>query len=123
LPNFRRADLLALRSDGRFICIEVKSGVRDFLADEKWQEYRPFSDALYFAVDADFPLDLLPLDTGIILADTEDAELLREAPWHLLPSVRRRALTQRFATLAAFRLATLQDPGGLAAQRALLLVE
>ncbi|MGH7210795.1 MAG: MmcB family DNA repair protein, partial [Acetobacteraceae bacterium] len=48
LPNGRRADILALRADGGFACIEVKSGVRDFLADDKWPEYRAFCDRLYF---------------------------------------------------------------------------
>src|ERR1700723_50067 len=68
LPNGRRADILALRPDGGFACIEVKSGLRDFLTDSKWPEYRDYSDALYFAVDEDFPLDLLPGETGLIVA-------------------------------------------------------
>ena len=38
LPNGRRADILALRPDGGFTCIEVKSGVRDFLTDGKWPD-------------------------------------------------------------------------------------
>ena len=38
LPNGRRADILALRPDGGFACIEVKSGARDFLTDAKWPE-------------------------------------------------------------------------------------
>src|ERR1700722_11471563 len=67
LPNFRRADILALRPDGGFVCIEVKSGPRDFLVDAKWPDYRAYSDALYFAVDADFPQELLPQDTGLIV--------------------------------------------------------
>ena len=64
LPNGRRADILALRPDGDFVCVEVKSGVADFVVDAKWPEYRDFSDALYFAVDADFPRELLPADVG-----------------------------------------------------------
>jgi hypothetical protein len=112
LPNGRRADLLALRPDGGFVCIEVKSGERDFLADEKWPEYRDFSDALYFAVDAEFPRELLPEDTGLIVAWEGMADLLREAPGHPLPPARRRALLQRFAALAAGRLAAMEDPEG-----------
>ena len=68
LPNGRRADILALRPDGCFACIEVKSGPRDFLTDLKWQDYREFADELFFAVDADFPQDLLPAETGLIVA-------------------------------------------------------
>jgi hypothetical protein len=123
LPNFRRADLLALRPDGGLVCIEVKSGARDFLADQKWPEYRDFADALYFAVDPDFPLDLLPSETGLILAHGTEAEIARPAPSHPLSPGRRRSLTQRFAMLAATRLAARDDPAGVAALRTALLVE
>ena len=123
LPNGRRADILALRPDGCFACIEVKSGPRDFLTDLKWPDYREFSDALFFAVDVDFPQDLLPAETGLIVAAGLEADLLREAPSHPLPGARRRALMQRFAWLAAGRLAALEDPGGVADLRAALRVE
>jgi hypothetical protein len=123
LPNGRRADILALRQDGCFACIEVKSGPRDFLTDLKWQDYREFADELFFAVDADFPQALLPAETGLIVAAGLEAELLRDAPSHPLPATRRRALLHRFALLAAARLATLEDPGGVAELRAALSVE
>ena len=123
LPNGRRADILALRPDGGFACIEVKSGLRDFLTDSKWPEYRDYSDALYFAVDEDFPLDLLPGETGLIVAAGGMAELIREAPEHPLPPVRRRGLLRQFAWLAALRLAALEDPAGAADLRAALRVE
>ena len=80
LPNGRRADILALRPDGGFVCIEVKSGPRDFLVDAKWPDYRDYADALFFAVDADFPQDLLPAEVGLIVAAGLEAELLRDAP-------------------------------------------
>ncbi len=120
LPNGRRADILALRPDGCFACIEVKSGPRDFLTDLKWQDYRAFSDELFFAVDADFPQELLPAETGLIVAAGLEAELLREAPAHPLAGARRRALLHRFALLAAGRLATLRGSGrrGRSARRA-----
>lgn len=123
LPNGRRADILALRPDGDFMCIEIKSGPRDFLTDQKWPEYRDFSDALFFAVDADFPHVLLPEETGLIVSAGLEADLLRDAPSHRLASARRRALTQRFATLAAGRLAMLEDPAGAIDLRAALRVE
>jgi len=123
LPNGRRADILALRQDGCFACIEVKSGPRDFLTDLKWQDYREFADELFFAVDADFPQALLPAETGLIVAAGLEAELLRDAPSHPLPATRRRALLHRFALLAAARLATLEDPGGVAELSAALSVE
>ncbi len=123
LPNGRRADILALRPDGGFACIEVKSGVRDFLTDGKWPEYREFCDALFFAVDADFPHELLPDEAGLIVAEGLEAELLRAAPDNRLASTRRRALLHRFALLAAGRLAAAEDPAGVAGLRAALRPE
>ena len=123
LPNNRRADILALRADGSFACIEVKSGARDFLSDGKWPEYRAYADALYFAVDEDFPQALLPGDTGLIVSVGPLAELIRDAPDHRLTPARRRALMHRFATLAAQRLATSEDPGAQASLRAALACE
>lgn len=123
LPNGRRADILALRPDGGFTCIEVKSGPRDFLVDLKWPEYRDFSDALLFAVDTDFPLDLLPLGPGLIVAAGLEADIVREPEDHKLPGARRRALLHRFALLAAGRLAAVGDPAGFADIRAALRVE
>lgn len=123
LPNGRRADILALRPDGGFACIEVKSGIRDFLTDAKWSEYRLYCDALLFAVDTDFPREILPLDAGLIVADGLEASLLREAPSHRLSAPTRRALTQRFATLAAMRLGALEDPGARAAMLGALRTE
>ncbi len=123
LPNGRRADLLALRPDGGFVCIEVKSGIRDFLTDLKWPDYRAFCDALYFAVDAGFPLDMLPDEVGIIVTCDREAEMVRAAPSHPLPPARRRALLQRFATVAATRLSALEDPMITASLRAALRVE
>ena len=124
LPNFRRADILALRPDGGFACIEVKSGLRDFQVDAKWPEYRDYSDALYFAVDADFPAEVLPEACGLIIAhEPAEAEIVRDAPAHPLAPARRRALLHRFATTAAGRLASYEDPGGIASARAALRVE
>ncbi len=123
LPNGRRADILALRPDGGFACIEIKSGPRDFLADGKWPDYRPFCDAFFFAVDAAFSLPLLPQQAGLIVTQGVEADLLREAPDHPLTAPRRRALLHRFASLAAARLAAAEDPAGFTELRAALRVE
>ena len=111
LPNGRRADVLALRPDGGFAVVEVKSGARDFLSDNKWQEYREYCDEFFFAVDLDFPQELLPEDTGLLVAAEGEAALLRPAPAHALAPARRRALLLRYAMLGAQRLAMLSDPG------------
>jgi hypothetical protein len=123
LPNGRRADILALRTDGGFVCIEIKSGLRDFQVDQKWWEYREFSDHLFFAVDIDFPLDVLPSETGLIVVADQTAELIRDAPEHKLSAPRRAALLRRWALLAGSRLAILEDPSGVADLRASLRVE
>ena len=123
LPNGRRADILALRPDGGFACIEVKSGLRDFLTDGKWQDYREYADTLFFAVDADFPVEVLPEETGLIVSVGLEAELLREAPVHPVAGARRRALLHRFAMLAGGRLAATEDPVAVADLRVALRVE
>jgi hypothetical protein len=114
---------MALRPDGGFVCIEVKSGLRDFQTDLKWPEYRDFCDALFFAVDEDFPDALIPAETGLIVVVAREAALVREAPAHPLAPSRRRAITQRFAALAAMRLALAEDPAAAAELRAALRVE
>ena len=123
LPNARRADILALTAEGDFACIEIKSGIRDFQSDAKWPEYRDYSDNLFFAVDADFPAEILPPETGLIVVCDREAELVREAPRHPLSAGRRRALLHRFATLAAQRLAARDDPDGVSGLRSALLAE
>lgn len=123
LPNGRRADILALRPDGGFAVIEVKSCARDFLSDGKWPDYRDFCDRLYFAVDLDFPQGLIPEEVGLLVTEGPDATLLREAPAHPLAPARRRSLLHRYAIIAAGRLAALQDPAGAAELRAALRVE
>ncbi len=126
IPNGRRCDLLALRPDGGFVCIEVKSGVRDFLTDNKWPEYRAYCDALYFAVADDFPIELIPQDVGLVVACVSapgEPAVIREAPAHPLAPARRRALLMQFATVAANRLAALEDPAATAAFRAALRAE
>ncbi len=123
LPNGRRADILALLPDGGFAVVEVKSCARDFLSDGKWPEYRAYCDRLYFAVDLDFPAELLPEEVGLVVADGPDAALIREAPTHPLAPARRRSLLLRYAVVAAGRLAALQDPAGQAEIRAALRVD
>lgn len=110
LKNGRRADLLALSDKGDFLLIEVKSSLADFRSDSKWPNYLPFCDRFAFAVPEDFPLERLPPEPGLIIADPFGAVELRPAPETRLAPARRRALQIRFARLAAQRLLTLTDP-------------
>ncbi|TCK30128.1 hypothetical protein EV667_0214 [Ancylobacter aquaticus] len=113
LASGRRADIAALDMRGEVWVIEIKSSVIDFRTDRKWAEYRQHCDRLFFAVGPDFPLDILPEDTGILVADPFGAGLMREAPHHPMAGATRRALTLRFARAAAGRLMGLMDPEAL----------
>jgi len=55
----------------------------------------------------------LPADTGLVIADCYDAEILRMAPEIKLPAARRKVLIQKFATHAARRLHALRDPDAM----------
>jgi hypothetical protein len=103
LPNGRRADIMALGPRGQVAIVEVKSGIDDFRADRKWGDYLPFCDAFYFAVAPEFPMDVLPAEPGLIVADAFDGAVVREAPAVPLAGARRKALTLAFARLAAMR--------------------
>ena len=110
LPSGRRADLVAFDQRGAVWIVEIKSSVEDFRADRKWSEYRAHCDHLFFAVDARFPREILPEDTGIILADRYGAQIFREAPHHALSSATRRGMALKLARTAALRLHGLCDP-------------
>ena len=111
LANGRRADVFALGKSGDLIVVEIKTSVADFRADRKWSTYREFADRLYFAVSSDFPTLLIPEHCGLIVADGYSAALLRNGVAHSLAPARRRAVTLRFAQLAAERLRRHLDPG------------
>jgi hypothetical protein len=59
---------------------ECKSSRADFASDAKWGGYLDWGDRYFWAVDADFPVELLPEETGLILADPYDAEIVRLGP-------------------------------------------
>ena len=106
-----RVDVLAVGPKGEIWVIECKSGRTDYLTDRKWQGYLEWCDRFFWAVDADFPTDLLPDGTGLILADAFDAEIVRMGPDTPLAPARRRAMLHKFARHAALRLQALRDPG------------
>ncbi|HVA13065.1 MAG TPA: MmcB family DNA repair protein [Stellaceae bacterium] len=111
LADGRRADILALGRDGALVIVEIKSSVADFRSDRKWPDYRQWCDRLYFAVAEGFPMDILPGECGLMLADGFGAAILREPAAQKLDPARRRALHLRFARLAGARLQRLLDPG------------
>lgn len=110
LASGRRADVVGLSATGEIWIVEIKSSVEDFRADTKWPEYRESCDRLSFAVAPDFPVDILPGDAGLILADRYGGEVVRDAPQARLAAPRRKAVQLLFARAAAFRLAAAMDP-------------
>lgn len=112
LANGRRADIVSIAGDGAVTIVEVKSGLPDFAADHKWEDYGPFCDRFFFAVAPEFPAERLPGGDvcGLIVADAWGAEILRDSPFARLAPARRKAVTLRFAATAARRLRALEDP-------------
>ena len=106
-----RVDVMALGPKGELWVIECKSSRADYMADHKWHNYLPFCDRFFWAVGADFPVELLPEETGLIIADGYDAEILRVGPETRVPPARRKQMMQKFARHAALRLQGFRDPG------------
>ncbi len=109
----KRLDVMALGPKGELWVVECKSSRVDFTSDAKWEGYLEWGDRYFWAVDEDFPTDLLPPETGLIIADAYDAEILRVGPETKLAGARRKAVTQKFARHAAMRLQGLRDPGAV----------
>lgn len=106
-----RTDVYAIGPKGEIWVVECKSSRADYLSDHKWQGYRAYCDRFFWAVDAAFPVELLPEETGLIIADSYDAEIVRMGPEQKLAAARRRKMTLKFARDTARRLQGYRDPG------------
>ena len=106
-----RVDVMALGPKGEVWVVECKSSRADFACDQKWQHYLEWCDRYFWAVDEDFPTELLPEDTGLIIADAYDADIVRMAPEDKLAPARRKVMVQKFARHAAQRWHLARDPG------------
>jgi hypothetical protein len=113
LANGRRLDVAALGPDGTVAGVEIKVAVPDLKGDLKWPEYLDFCELFYFAIPPDFPDALVPAQTGLIVADRYGGAIIRPSPMAQLHASRRKAVTLRFAKVAAERLAMALD-GALA---------
>jgi hypothetical protein len=105
LANGRRLDVAALGGDGTVLGVEIKVAVPDLKGDIKWPEYLEFCELFYFAVPPDFPDELVPSNTGLIVADRYGGAIVRPSPIAQIHASRRKAVTLRFAKVAAERLA------------------
>lgn len=116
LKNGRRADLMGIDAKGLIVIVEIKVARGDLLGDAKWPDYLDFCDRFYWGVPPG--LDRSPLETvayqpdgcGVIVADSYDAEILRQAPLDPLAAARRKAQTERLARAAMRRHTGVLDP-------------
>lgn len=112
LANGRRLDVAALGPDGTMVGVEIKVAVPDLKSDQKWPDYLEFCEHFYFAVPPDFPEELVPETTGLIVADRFGGAIIRPSPVARLHASRRKAVTLSFAKVAAERLAAAIDLAG-----------
>ena len=110
LPTGRRLDVAAIAESGDVTAVEIKISVADLRADEKWPEYLDYCDRYYFAVPDGFPLEKLPAEHGLIVADRFGGAIVREARHAPIAAARRKALLIRFARTAAERFSRTTDP-------------
>ncbi len=106
-----RVDVMALGPKGEFWVIECKSSRADYQSDAKWHKYIDWCDRFFWAVPPDFPREIWPAGTGLILADAYGAEIVMMGQQTPLPAARRRAQTLRFARTAALRDQSARDTG------------
>ncbi len=110
LATGRRADVIAVNSSGLIWIVEIKSSLEDYRTDNKWPEYRDYCDRLFFAIPQGVEQEIIPADTGLIVADGWGADILRHPAETPLHASRRKAVTLAFARAAALRLHGLYDP-------------
>lgn len=106
----KRVDVIALGPKGEIWVIECKSSRVDFTSDSKWDGYLEWCDRYFWAVDEAFPLELLPEETGLIIADAYGAELVRMPEEDKLAPARRKKMTLKFARDVALRHQRMRDP-------------
>jgi hypothetical protein len=109
LANGRRLDVAGLGANGTMLGVEIKVAVGDLKQDIKWPEYLEFCELFYFAIPPDFPDELVPPGTGLIVADRYGGAIVRPSPVATLHASRRKAVTLNFARVAAERLYLLQE--------------
>lgn len=117
LANGRRLDVAALGPDGTVLGVEIKVAIADLKGDMKWPEYLEFCELFYFAIPPDFPDELVPPGTGLIVADRYGGAIVRPSPIATIHASRRKAVTLSFAKVAAERLSRIIELAAEPAQR------
>jgi len=117
LRNGRRADLMGIDAKGQVIIVEIKVSRADLMGDGKWPDYLDHCDRFFWGLASH--LDHACMDTeafrpdqsGLIMADGYDAEILRPAPLIPLAAARRKIEVERLARASLRRQAVAMDPG------------
>ncbi len=116
LPNKRRADLIGMDKGGNIVIVEIKVAKSDLLGDKKWTDYLEYCDQFYWALAPNLDSNIvngelfLPERTGLIVADSYDAEVLRPARRNALASARRTKTLKLLGAAALQRNAMQNDP-------------
>jgi hypothetical protein len=105
-----RVDILALGPKSEIWIVECKSSLADYRSDSKWQGYLDFCDNFFWCVDANFPIDILPQDTGLMIADGYGGEIMRYGPTTTLAPARRKKILLSAARTSMMRLGSHIDP-------------
>ena len=96
-------EVMGLDPKGEIWVVECKSSRADYQANSQWQGYLERCDRFFWAVDTEFPTDLLPIETGLITSVANDIEITRMGPESKLVPTRRRKMVQKLAVDAALR--------------------
>ena len=113
LSSGRRVDVIGLDRRGRFAVAEIKTNPADLRSDQKWPEYLAFCDLFYFAVPVNFPIEIVPTETGLIVADQFGGEILRPSQHHIMTMGRRNRQIMQFARTAGMRLRKYDRQSGV----------
>jgi hypothetical protein len=105
-----RVDIMAIGPKGELWIIECKSSLADYTQDTKWEKYLPFCDRYFWAVPNGFPIEILPKEDGLIIADSYEAEIIKMAPYRMMTASQRKKITLKIARNAANRLRKFIDP-------------
>jgi len=105
-----RVDIMAIGPKGELWIIECKSSLADYTQDTKWEKYLPFCDRYFWAVPNGFPIEILPKEDGLIIADSYEAEIIKMAPYRMMKASQRKKITLKIARNAANRLRKFIDP-------------
>src|ERR1700674_541931 len=89
LANGRRLDVAALGADGTVVGVEIKGAIPDLKGDARWPAYLEFWEFFFLAIPPEFPDELVPHETGLIVADCYGGAIVRPAPASVLHPGRR----------------------------------